>query len=135
MLNARLREKADSLELTEETIWQWFCYYQGYSWDGKVEYPGSFAIRDTQNAVETLVKAKSAATDPRVFNLIDHELIELLGEDGDMISPEVDPTQIPAQPPFDVHVMINPETGEEFYARTEAEHLRYAEMGYVHKED
>jgi hypothetical protein len=31
--------------------------------------------------------------------------------------------------------MINPETGERFYARTEAEHLRYAAMGYVHESD
>jgi hypothetical protein len=135
LLNARLSEKADNLELVEEQIWQWFCYYQGYSWDGKIEYPGSFAIRDTQNGVETLAKAKQAATDPRVLQVIDHELLELLGEDADMIREEVDPSLVPAQPPFDIHVMVNPETGEEFYARTEAEHLRYAELGYVHKEE
>jgi hypothetical protein len=30
--------------------------------------------------------------------------------------------------------MINPETGKEFIARTEQEHLDYAALGYVHKE-
>lgn len=135
LLNARLSEKADSLELVEEQIWQWFCYYQGQQWSGKIEYPDSFAIRDTHNDIEALVKAKSAATDPRVLQVIDHELLELLGEDADMIREEVDPSQVPAQPPFDIHVMVNPETGEEFYARTEAEHIRYAELGYVHKEE
>ena len=136
LLNARLSEKADSLELTEEQIWQWFCYYQGTSWDGVVEYPDSFAIRDTQNAVETLVKAKSAATDPRVLNIIDHELIELLGEEGDMIIPEIfDPNEIPEKKLFEPHYMIDPETGEKYIARTEQEHLDYAAMGYVHDMD
>jgi hypothetical protein len=136
LLNARLSEKADSLELTEENIWQWFCYYQGYSWDGKIEYPDSFAIRDTQNAVETLVKAKQAATDPRVLNIIDHELIELLGEEGDMIIPEIfNPEEIPEKKPFEPHYMIDPATGEKYIARTEQEHLDYAAMGYVHEKE
>jgi len=135
LLNAKLSEKADNLELCEEGIWQWFAYYQGKNWDGEIKYPGSFAIRDTHNDIEALVRAKQAATDPRVLQVIDHELLELLGEDADMIREEVDPSLVPAQPPFDIHVMINPATGEEFYARTEAEHLRYAELGYVHKEE
>jgi hypothetical protein len=135
LLNARLSEKADSLELVEEQIWQWYCYYQGQSWDGRIEYPDSFAIRDTYMEIEALVKARAAATDPRVLTIIDHELLELLGEDADMIREEVDPEQVPAQPPFDIHVMVNPQTGEEFYARTAAEHVRYSELGYVHKRE
>jgi len=135
LLNAKLSEKADNCQLVEEQIWQWYSYYQGMSWDGKIEYPGSFSIRDTGNDIEILVKAKSAATDPRVLQVIDHELLEALGEDADMIREEVNPALVPAQPPFDIHVMVNPETGEEFYARTEAEHLRYAELGYVHKDE
>ena len=135
LLNAKLSEKADNLELAEEHVWELFCLYQGKVWDGSVEYPGSFNIRDTDAEVNRLVKAKTAATDPRVLQVIDHELLELLGEDADMIREEVNPEEVPAQPPFDIHVMVNPETGEEFYARTEAEHLRYADLGYVHKDE
>jgi hypothetical protein len=80
-----------------------------------------------------LVKAKSAATDPRVLEIVDQQLLEVLGEDPDMIRQEPNPAESPEQPPFDVHVMINPDTGEKFYARTEEEHLRYAAMGYVHE--
>ena len=133
LLNARLSEKADSLELIEEQIWQWFCYYQGYSWDGKIHYPDSFNIQDTSNDIATLKTAKETATDPRVLDIIDQKLLETLGEDPNMIRDQVDPEQIPEQPPFDVHVMINPETGEKFYARTEQEHLDYAARGYVHE--
>jgi hypothetical protein len=135
LLNARLSEKSDNLELTEEQIWQWYAQYQGYTWDGEIEYPSSFAIRDTINEITQLKMAKEIATDPRIYSIIDHELLELLGEDADMLREEVDPSLVPAQPPFEIHIMINPATGEEFYARTEAEHLRYAELGYVHKEE
>ncbi len=136
LLNAKLSEKADNLELAEEQIWQWYCFYQGYTWDGKIKYPDSFAIRDTFNEIEALVKAKNAATDPRVLNIIDHELIELLGEEGDMIIPETyTPEDIPERKPFEPHYMINTETGEKFIARTEQEHLDYAAMGYIHERE
>ena len=135
LLNARLSEKADNLQLVEEQIWQWYSYYQGYQWNGKIEYPGSFNVRDTSMEIDQLLKVKSAATDPRIYDIIDHELLELLGEDPNMLKEEVNPAEIPAQPPFDVHVMINPETGEEFYARTEQEHLDYAALGYVHQRE
>ena len=133
LLNAKLSEKGDNLELTEEHIWELICEYQGRVWDGKIEYADGFNIRDKQAEIEQLVKAKSAATDPRVLEIVDQQLLEVLGEDPNMIRQEPNPAEIPEQPPFDVHVMINPDTGEEFYARTEEEHLRYAAMGYVHE--
>jgi hypothetical protein len=133
LLNAKLSEKGDNLELTEEHIWELICEYQGRVWDGEIEYADGFNIRDKQAEIEQLVKAKSAATDPRVLEIVDQQLLEVLGEDPDMIRQEPNPAEIPEQPPFDVHVMINPDTGEKFYARTEEEHLKYAAMGYVHE--
>ncbi len=138
LLNAKLSEKADNLELVEESIWQWFAYYQGTTWDGEIEYPSSFAIRDTHNDIEALVKAKSAATDPRVLNIIDHELVELLGEDPALVltTQEYLPAeQLPEQEPFEPHKMIDPVTGTEYIARTEQEHIEYAARGYVHEDE
>ena len=138
LLNARLSEKADSLQLVEEQIWQWYSFYQGMTWDGKIEYPGSFNIRDTEMEIDTLVKAKSAATDPRVLQLIDHEIVELLGEEPEFVlttQEYLPPEQIPAQEPFEPHYMIDPATGTEYIARTEQEHLAYQALGYVHKEE
>ena len=89
LLNARLSEKADNLELAEEQMWKIWCMYMGYGWDGVIDYPGSFNVRDTQKEIDALVKARSAATDPRVLAVIDHEIIEFLGEDADVIMPEV----------------------------------------------
>jgi hypothetical protein len=133
LLNARLSEKGDQMELAEEHLWKLFSAYQGREWDGEIEYPGSFNVRDLQREFQQMTQAKAAATDVRVLAVIDQQLLELLGEDPDMIREAVDPASVPAQPPFDIHVMVNPETGEEFYARTEAEHLRFAELGYYHK--
>ena len=135
LLNAKLAEKADQLELAEEQIWKLFGDYQGRTWNGSVEYPDSFNIRDTAREMSQLQTAKSTATDPRVLEIIDQKLLEQLGEDPSMIREAVDPASIPAQPAFDPHIMINPETGEEFIARTEQEHLDYAAQGYVHKDD
>jgi hypothetical protein len=85
LLNARLSEKADNTELAEEQLWRLFSEYMGLSWDGEIDYPGSFNMRDTGREIEQLVKAKSAATDPRVFALIDHHIVESLGGDGDAV--------------------------------------------------
>ncbi len=140
LLNAKLSEKADNLELVEEQLWQLWCEYQGKTWDGKIEYPGSFNIKDNMAEVQKLVAAKSAATDARVLNLIDHELVEALDEDPEAVlgitkGEYLPPEQITPVYPFEPHIMVNPETGEKFYARTEEEHVMYADMGYVHKED
>ena len=96
LLNARLSEKADSLELVEEQIWQWFCYYQGYSWDGTVEYPDSFNIQDTGNDISELKTAKETATDPAVLRIIDEKLVELLGEEKERL-PFIDPNPQPGR--------------------------------------
>jgi hypothetical protein len=134
LLNAKLAEKADQLELAEEQIWKLFGQYQGREWIGLVEYPDSFNIRDTAREISQLVSAKSAATDARVFEIIDQKLLEQLGESPDMIREAVDPATIPERPAFDPHIMKNYETGDEVIARTEEEHLAYMAQGYVHEE-
>lgn len=133
LLNAKLSEKGDNLELVEEQLWELWCEYQGKTWTGTIEYPDSFNIKDHMSEIQKLKLARETATDPRVLELIDHELIEELGEDPNMLKEEVDPAAVPAQPPFDIHVMIDPETGDKYYARTEEEHLRLAALGYVHE--
>lgn len=119
LLNARLSEKADNIELAEEQMWRLWCEYMGYSWAGKIDYPGSFNMRDTQKEIDQLVKAKQAATDPRTLAIIDHEIIEFLGEDADLIMPEMVTLQNGDEVPFDSaepfdepEEMFNPETGE-----------------------
>jgi hypothetical protein len=138
LLNAKLSEKASNLELAEEQMWRLFGLYQGREWSGEVEYPESFSIRDEQREFSQLASAKSAATNPRVLDIIDGKIVELLGEDpavlfaNDMLAGQ---EPLPPTPVFEPHIMIDPITGKEYIARTEQEHLNYAALGYVHKED
>jgi len=138
LLSARLAEAADNLELTEEQMWRLFGVYQGRVWSGEVEYPGNFNVRDEQREIQQLAIAKQAATNPKVLNIIDGRLVELLGEEEDVIFAEEmqgASEGLPAEAPFEPHIMKDPVTGKEYIARTEAEHLAYAEQGFVHEEE
>jgi len=87
LLNAKLSAKADGLELAEEQIWSIFAHYQGTTWDGEIEYPGSFNIRDTEKEFQQLQIAKATATDPAVLAVIDYKLLEALGEEpGELVN-------------------------------------------------
>lgn len=138
LLNARLSEKADNLELAEEQMWNIWAQYMGTTWSGEIDYPGSFNIRDTQKEIDGLVKAKSAATNPKVFNIIDGRIVEWLGEEEDILfAPEMAAANInlPAETVFEPHIMIDPATGIEYIARSQEEHLKYAALGYYHDDD
>lgn len=80
LLNARLSEFADALELSEEQMWRIWAQYEGGVWDGSVEYPGSFNIRDTGNEYKNLQIAKQTATTPDAIAVIDYNLRHLLDD-------------------------------------------------------
>ena len=80
LLNARLAEKADSLENAEEQIWELFGQFQGREFTGFIKYPDSFSIRDVQREYNELVSAKNAASEPATMALIDYRIRELLDD-------------------------------------------------------
>ena len=93
LLNAKLSEKADNIELAEEQVWKLFAEYQGYTWDGSIEYPGSFNIRDTGNEIKNLqIAASTNPVDPRVKAAIDMSILDWLDLDEDEIAAIQDPT-------------------------------------------
>jgi hypothetical protein len=119
LLNAKLSEIADGLELCEEQIWRLWAEYEGGVWDGEVKYPGSFNIRDTQTEIKNLLTVRQAATDARVIALVDRELVEYLGEEPDVVLPNLvtlqDGSQVPLEStePFEEpKELFNPATGE-----------------------
>jgi hypothetical protein len=88
LLNARLSEKGDLLEIAEEGVWQLFCDYLGYQWDGYVKYPDSFNLRDKDSEIKQLQSARQTATDPRVFRKIDEHILEWMGEEKEILAYE-----------------------------------------------
>ena len=93
LLNARLSEKADNLELAEEHLWRLWCYYMGYMWEGSIDYPGSFNIRDNETEIKQLQVARATATDPVVLRKIDEHILEWMGEEDEVL-PFIDPNPI-----------------------------------------
>jgi hypothetical protein len=86
LLNAKLSEFADALELAEEQMWRIWAMYEGGVWDGKIEYPGSFNIRDTNSEIQQLTQAKNAATDPVVIRKIDEHILEWMDEEKELLA-------------------------------------------------
>ena len=78
MLNARLADKADNLETCEESIWELWARYQGRVWDGEIDYPDSFNIRDEEREIRQLSVIKNTATDPKVLQVVDYNLLEFM---------------------------------------------------------
>lgn len=65
LLNSRLSNKANSLELAEENIWRIVSDYLNRDWTGKINYPGSFNIRDTASEINQLKTAAEALPNDR----------------------------------------------------------------------
>ena len=86
LLNARLSEKADYLENSEEHIWSLFALWQNREWDGKVDYPDTFDIRDWANDLQYLQIAKASGVKSETFNkTLDKQIVEAVIDDNEVI--------------------------------------------------
>jgi hypothetical protein len=85
MLNARLSEKADILELAEEQIWALFCIWQDINPDVQVFYPDSFDVRDLPNELTFLQGAKASGVNSRTFQQeVDKRIADLVLDDEEL---------------------------------------------------
>ena len=86
LLNARLSEKADYLENAEEQIWSLFATWQDKDWDGKVDYPDTFDVRDWANDLQFLQMAKMSGIKSETFNKeLDKQIAEAVIDDNETI--------------------------------------------------
>ena len=76
LLNARLSEKADNLELAEEQMWTLFARYQGYVWDGEIDYPDTYGIKDVANDIKLMLETRKTLTDPKLISMFEYEIAE-----------------------------------------------------------
>ena len=86
LLNARLSEKADYLENAEEHIWGLFAKWLEKDFDGSVNYPDTFDIRDWANDMQYLQMAKASGVKSETFNKeIDKQIADTVIDDNDKI--------------------------------------------------
>ncbi len=94
LLNARLSEKADYLENAEEQIWGLFAKWLDKQWNGSVNYPDTFDIRDWANDLQYLQMAKASGIKSETFNKeIDKQIAEAVIDDNETmktINEEID---------------------------------------------
>jgi hypothetical protein len=130
LLNARLSEKGDALELAEEQIWKCWAEYMGYTWDGIVEYPDSFNLRDTQNDLELYVKAQEAKVGSETFKReLQKQIAKTVIED-EMVIDQIQ-QEIETYEEFETHTMYGP-NGETVEVYSQQEHLDLMAQGYTH---
>jgi hypothetical protein len=94
LLNARLSEKSKLMELAEEQIWRLFAEWQETVFDGEIEYPESFDIRDWATDLELLQQAKASNIKSATFaKEIDKQIARTVIEDDttlEQIDSEID---------------------------------------------
>tara|TARA_Y100001938_G_scaffold149909_1_gene238631 strand:- start:8462 stop:9826 length:1365 start_codon:yes stop_codon:yes gene_type:complete len=85
MLNSKLSEKADLLELAEEQLWTLWCAWQGREWDGVIDYADSFDLRDYHADLEFLQMARASGLQSGTFlRAIDRQIAALVVDDDEL---------------------------------------------------
>jgi hypothetical protein len=85
LLNARLSEKADNLELAEEHVWNLWSLYEQQTGLVTVDYPDSFNIRDLGREIDQMKTIADTAQDLRVRGYVDRRLMSLMDLDPDLL--------------------------------------------------
>lgn len=134
LLNARLSEKGDALELAEENIWRLFAEYMNLEWDGVVEYPESFNLRDKATDLELYLKASTVSVNSETYRKELQKQIAKTIIDDEMVMEAIETEIASADMNFVPHVMVNPETGESRIATNEQQHLDLSAQGWIHPE-
>jgi len=83
MLNAKLSEKADILELAEEQLWMFYCLWQGHDpHEVEISYPDSFDIRDYESELRFLQQTRAAGVKSvTLLREIDKKIADLVLDD------------------------------------------------------
>jgi len=94
LLNARLSEKADNLQLAEEQLFKLYGLFQNREFDGEIDYPDSFNIRDYSTDLMFYQQAKSInVKSPTLTKEIDKEIARAVVDNDEklnMIFDEID---------------------------------------------
>ena len=87
LLNARLSEKADNLQLAEEQLFKLYSEFQNTTFDGEINYPDSFNIRDYASDLIYFQQAKAMNIGSPTFSKeVDKEIARAVVDDDEKLS-------------------------------------------------
>ena len=86
MLNAKLSEKADLLELAEEQMWRFVCRWLDVTPDVEVFYPDSFDLRDYEKDLLFLQQMKASGVRSATLQQeVDKQIADLVLDDDKLM--------------------------------------------------
>ena len=131
LLNARLTNIADNLELAEEQIWQEVCQYLGQEWMGEIKYPDNFALRNVVSELDQLAKMKQLSARPEIQTEIDSRVAEILDIETleQTLGTEVTEGEQPLG--YIAHFMMNPMTMSTMWVENPEEEAAARAAGYT----
>jgi len=87
LLNARLSEKADNLQLAEEQLFKLYALFQNTTFDGEINYPDTFNIRDYATDLMFYQQAKAInVQSPTLMKEIDKEIARAVVDDDEKLN-------------------------------------------------
>ena len=87
LLNARLSEKADNLQLAEEQLFNLYALFQNTKFEGEINYPDSFNIRDYASDLMYFQQAKALNIGSPTFNKeVDKEIARAVIDDDEKLN-------------------------------------------------
>ena len=87
LLNARLSEKADNLQLAEEQLFKLYAMFQNVEFDGEINYPDSFNIRDYASDLLFYQQAKAVGVESATLSKeIDKEIARAVVDDDEKLN-------------------------------------------------
>ncbi len=91
LLNARLSEKADNLQIAEEQLFRIYAMFQDVTFDGEINYPDSFNIRDYAYDLQYFSMAKAMNLQSPTFNKeVDKEIARAVLDDDEKLNQAFD---------------------------------------------
>lgn len=95
LLNARLSEKADNLQIAEEQLFRLFAQFQNTEFDGEINYPDSFNIRDYAYDLNFYSMAKAMNVESPTLNKeIDKEIARAIVDDDEKLGEIFDEIEV-----------------------------------------
>ena len=87
LLNARLSEKADNLQLAEEQLFKLYADFQNTKFEGEINYPETFNIRDFAADLMFYQQAKAInVQSPTLVKEIDKEIARAVVDDNEKLN-------------------------------------------------
>ena len=87
LLNARLSEKADNLQIAEEQLFRLYALFQNAKFDGEINYPDTFNIRDYAADLIYFQQAKAMNLDSPTFaKEVDKEIARAVVDDDEKLN-------------------------------------------------